>query len=271
MSKRKSDLTGKMVDHPGTALTLDVGNTHTGVGFFRDGELIQQWRFASRPSATGDELLTILEPLLRRELDDLARDRAVIIGSVVPALTREHEAAVARLFHAKALVLDHRLKLGIRLRVVDPASVGADRIANAIGAVVRGRLPAIVVDMGTATTFDVIDEQRSYMGGVIAPGLETSSENLFRRAARLAKVEIKQPRRFIGKTTEESLQSGLFYGAVGQIDGIVNGIQKELGKKAFVMATGGLASTISGASKTIKEVRPGLTLSGLYHALLLNR
>jgi type III pantothenate kinase len=252
-------------------LTIDVGNTHTAMGFFRDGALAQQWRFASRQSATGDELLTILEPLLRRELDDLARDRAVILASVVPALTREHEAAVAKLLGAEALVLDHRLKLGIRLRVVNPASVGADRIANAIGAVALGKLPAIVVDLGTATTFDVIDENRSYLGGVIAPGIETSSEYLFRRAARLSKVDIVQPKNIIGKTTEESLQSGLYYGAVGQIDEIVRRIRKQTGRRTHVMATGGLAGTIAGASQTIKEVRPGLTLRGLYQALLLNR
>jgi type III pantothenate kinase len=254
-----------------TVLTVDVGNTHTGIGVFRDGGMDRFWRIASRDDVTGDELLTVLEPLLRADLLDLRRDRAVIIGSVVPALTDEFRSAVRNLIGIEAVVVSPRIRLGVKLEVTDPSTVGADRIANAAAAVERGKLPAIVVDLGTATNFDVVDEQKRYLGGVIAPGLVTSAENLFRRAARLTKVEFRQPPKFIGKTTEECLQAGLFYGSTGQIDGIVQGIQKELGKKkAHVIATGGLASAIAKASKTIKEVDPGLTLKGLHRILMLN-
>lgn len=253
-----------------TVLAVDVGNTHTGLGVFRDGRMDNFWRIASRNDVTGDELITVLDPLLRADLPDLRRDRAVVIGSVVPALTDEFRAAVRRLTDIEAVVVSHRIRLGVGLEVTDPSSVGADRIANAAAAVERGKLPTIVVDLGTATNFDVVDDRKRYVGGVIAPGLVTSSENLFRRAARLTKVEFRQPARVIGKTTEECLQAGLFYGATSQIDGIVRGIQKELGSKTHVIATGGLASPIAKASKVIKEVDPGLTLKGLHRILMLN-
>lgn len=256
--------------HLEAVLAVDVGNTNTVLGVFRRGRLGEYWRIASRPSATGDDLLTVLEPLLRKDLADLASSRSVVVGSVVPALTREYEAAMKRLLGAVPLVADYRLRLGIRLDVVDPSSVGPDRIANAVAAVERGRLPAIVVDLGTATTFDVVDAKGRYLGGAIAPGVAVSTENLFRSAARLSKVEFKKPERFIGRTTEESLQSGLFYGAAGQIDAVVRGIRKELGGKAYVVATGGLASLLAEGSKTIQSVDPALTLKGFYRIFLLN-
>jgi type III pantothenate kinase len=255
---------------PKSALAVDVGNTHTVLGFFAGGQLRHLWRIPSRSGATADELLGVLEPLLRDHLPSLGRGRRIVLGSVVPSLTEEMTVALERLTGARVLQLTHRLRTGVRLAVREPASVGADRIANAVEAAHRGRLPAIVVDLGTATTFDVVDRRRAYRGGVIAPGILTSAETLFRRAARLSKVEIRRPRRVVGRTTEASLQSGLFYGAVAQIDGLVGRIQKELGQRCHVLATGGLAHLIAPASSTIREVDPGLTLKGLHRVLALN-
>jgi type III pantothenate kinase len=176
----------------------------------------------------------------------------------------------ARLYAARALVVTSRVRTGVRLEVPDPSSLGADRIANA-AAVASGRLPAIVVDLGTATTFDVIRAGRRYVGGAIAPGIRTSSEELFHRAARLAKVEIRKPARRIGRTTEESIQSGVYYGAIGTVDGIVRRLEAELGRPARVIATGGLAPLVAGGSETIQEVDAALTLRGLLVIERLNR
>jgi type III pantothenate kinase len=189
----------------------------------------------------------------------------------VPALTAEYEAMAARLYGARALIVSSRTISGIRLEVPDPASVGADRIANAV-AVADGRLPAIVVDLGTATTFDVVRAGRRYVGGMIAPGIRTSADELFRRAARLAKVEIRRPPRRIGRTTEESIQAGVYYGAIGAIDGIIRLLEREdLRGRARVIATGGLAPLVAAGSRTIQEVDEALTLRGLLRIHRLNR
>jgi type III pantothenate kinase len=253
-----------------TVLAIDVGNTHTVLGVFRGVELVLFRRVTSGISRTSDELAVLVEALCREQNEAIRAARRVVIASVVPALTEGYETMATRLYAARALAITSRVRAGVRLEVPDPSSLGADRIANA-AAVAGGRLPAIVVDLGTATTFDVIRAGRRYAGGAIAPGIRTSSEELFYRAAKLAKVEIRKPARCIGRTTEESIQSGVYYGAIGTVDGIVRRLEAELGRPARVIATGGLAPLVAGGSETIQEVDEALTLRGLLTIERLNR
>ena len=251
-------------------LAIDIGNTQTVLGIFLGDELAALWRISSGLARTGDEVGIVVGSLCREYHEALSQSRRISICSVVPALTEEYEAMGRRLYRARAFVVSDRVRTGVRLEIPDPSSLGADRIANA-AAVATGSLPAIVVDLGTATTFDVIRAGGRYVGGVIAPGIRTSAEDLFRRAARLPKVEIRKPRKRIGRTTEESIQSGVYYAAVGAIDGIVRRLQSDLRRPARVVATGGLAPLIVEESETIREVDEALTLRGLLRLERLNR
>lgn len=275
----KTGKTGKTARPPKAAgpaeaesvlLAIDIGNTQTVLGVFAGERLERMWRITSGVARTGDELGALIEVLCRPYIDALARRREVVIASVVPALTAEFEAMAARLFGARALVVSSRVASGVRLEFPDPEAVGADRIANA-AAVADGPLPAIVVDLGTATTFDIVRPGRRYVGGLIAPGIRTSADELFRRAARLAKVEIRRPERCIGRTTEESIQAGVYFGAIGAIDGIIRRLVEELGGPARVVATGGLAPLVAAGAETIQEVDEALTLRGLMRIQRLNR
>jgi type III pantothenate kinase len=255
---------------PAALLAIDIGNTQTVVGVFRNGDLEAFWRLSSRTSRTGDELTVFIGSLCHPYQDAIRASRRIAICSVVPMLTEEYEAMVARLYDATALVVTSETPSGVKLDVPDPASLGADRIANA-AAVTDGALPAIVVDLGTATTFDVVGRGGRYLGGAIAPGIRTSADELYRRAAKLPKVEIRKPPRRIGRTTEESIQSGVYFGAVGAIDGIVRQLEAQLRRPARVVATGGLAALIAKGSQTIQEVDEALTLRGLVRIAELNR
>ncbi|MBP7669354.1 MAG: type III pantothenate kinase [Candidatus Eisenbacteria bacterium] len=255
---------------PEVVLAIDIGNTQTVLGIFQGEDLALFRRVSSGIARTGDELSVLVSALCRGYHEQIQRSGRIILGSVVPALTQEYEAMCARLYGQRPLVLSSRVKTGVRIDLPDPSSLGADRIANA-AAVADGPLPAIVVDLGTATTFDVIRPGRRYIGGAIAPGIRTSADELFHRAARLPKVEIRKPPQPIGRTTEESIQVGVYYGAIGTIDGIVRRLEKELKRPARVVATGGLARLISGGSETIQAVDEALTLRGLKKILSLNR
>lgn len=257
---------------PGTdpVLVIDIGNTHTVLGVFHEDRLTGFWRLSSTVRRTADELAVFVRAVCGDCVPELSRSRQVVIGSVVPMLTDEFERMAERLFGARPFMVHHRLKTGVTLGIPDPSSLGADRIANAV-AVAGGPLPVIVVDLGTATTFDVVGRGRRYRGGAIAPGIRTSADELFHRAAKLPKVEIRRPRSPIGRTTEQSIQSGVFYGAVGSIDGIVRQLERQLGERARVIATGGLAPLIAEASETITEVDEALTLRGLARIARLNR
>lgn len=244
-------------------LAVDVGNTQVVLGVLENRELRALHRLTSQVHRTADELCPLLTTLLRPFLADLMRSRRAVIASVVPTLTAAYEDLAVRLLRARPILVSSRLPLGLRLAVPDPTSVGADRIANAVGVAAGYRLPAIVVDMGTATTFDLVLPGPRYAGGVIAPGVASSAEELFRRAARLAKVELRAPARVVGRTTEASLQSGIIYGAAGQIDGIVGRIRREMRLRPTVVATGGLATVIGPICSSIQSVDPGLTLRGL--------
>jgi type III pantothenate kinase len=246
-------------------LAIDIGNTHTVIGVYDGEELTEHYRVASNHALTTDECGILVKQLFA----NTNRIKDVIICSVVPPLTPIYEEMSQNLLRVDPLVVSADLPLGIKILYDDPKTVGADRIANAVAAYEIHGGPIIVVDFGTATTFDVISESGEYLGGAIAPGIETSSLNLFKRASQLFKVSLQKPRKAIGKNTEESLRSGIIFGAAGQIDGIVKRIKEELSqrspskKEPKVIATGGLATLIAKESKVIQEVNPTLTLEGL--------
>lgn len=244
-------------------LAVDVGNTQTVIGIFDGDSLSRQWRLTSQAMRTADECGLMLASLLREAAIEPRRIGRMALASVVPSLTPEYCEMGKRLLGAPPLVIDGRLDTGVPLLVDDPTSVGADRIVNVVAARARHGCPAVVVDLGTANTFDVLDAGGNYLGGAIAPGIGISAEALFVRGARLARVELKAPDSAIGRTTEEHLQAGIFFGAVGQIDAIVGRIVAQLGGRPVVVATGGLSRAIGKHSKTIQIVDPDLTLHGI--------
>ncbi len=246
-------------------LAIDIGNTHTVLGIYHGEKLKEYFRVASNHALTVDECGILVKQLF----GEYNKIKEVIICSVVPPLTSIYEEMSEKFLKAEPVMVSSALPLGIKISYHDPKTVGADRIANAVAAYEIYGGPTIVVDFGTATTFDVISESGEYLGGAIAPGIETSSLNLFKKASQLFKVSLKKPKKAIGKNTEESLRSGIIFGTVGQIDGIVTRIKKELSenfesqKNPKVIATGGLANLIARESKTIEEVSSTLTLEGL--------
>lgn len=245
-------------------LVIDVGNTNTVLGVYDGKRLLHHWRIASDQGRTADEHALLLRQLSDAVNLELAKIDGVVIGSVVPGLTQTYAQATKALFGVTPLEVTVDLELDLEIDYQDPRQVGADRIANAVAAKEKFSGPVIIVDFGTATTFDVISRDGKYMGGVIAPGLHTSARDLFARAARLPRfVEITKPQKVIGRNTVESIQAGLFYGTVGQVDEIVGRIQGELGEKTLVVATGGLAELLAPQSRTIEQVCPSLTLDGL--------
>jgi type III pantothenate kinase len=239
-------------------LAVDAGNTETVFGLYDGPELGDRWRIATEAQRTGDEL----GALLARFLDLSALD-GICLSSSVPRLIREYEHVAERWAKARLLVLGPGVATGIALHYDDPRELGPDRIANSVAARERFGAPVIVVDFGTSTNFDIVGPDGDFVGGVLAPGIETSMEALFSRAARLVKVDYAEPPQVIGKTTEQALRSGLVYGFAGQVDGIVEAIRRELGVEAKAVATGGLADLIAPHSRTVSAVEPFLTLDGL--------
>jgi type III pantothenate kinase len=240
-------------------LAIDVGNTQTVLGLYGGETLRDHWRVATESHRSGDELGALLEALV----PDLDGVEGVCLSSTVPGLVRSYEDFVARFTSANLLTLGPGVRTGVPVRSDDPREVGPDRIANAVAVKDRYGVPAIVVDFGTSTNFDVVSTDGEWLGGVLAPGIEISMDALFERAARLFRVEFAAPPTVIGKTTAASLQSGLVYGFVGQVDEIVTRIRGELGIEARAIATGGLADLIAPHSRTIERVDPWLTLEGL--------
>jgi type III pantothenate kinase len=248
-------------------LAVDVGNTQTVLGLFEGEELADTWRVATDRSRTGDELVVLLGGLLDPDAVD-----GICLSTTVPLLLREWERLAGRWAHAPLLAVGPGVRTGIPIRYDDPREVGPDRIVNSVAAKARYGAPVIVVDFGTSTNFDVVSPEGDYVGGVLAPGIETSMDALFARAARLVKVDYVEPPSVIGKTTVAGLQSGLVYGFAGQVDGIVTAIRGELeAPEARVVATGGLAELVAAHSATIEEVDPFLTLEGLRLVWELNQ
>ena len=242
----------------GVLLAVDVGNTQTVFGLYEGEALGERFRIATEAQRTGDELGALLADFL--DFDSLD---GICLSSTVPRLIREYEHVAERWAKAPLLVIGPGVKTGIQIQYDDPREVGPDRVVNAVAAKERYGAPAIVVDFGTSTNFDVVSAGGDYVGGVLAPGVEVSMDALFARAARLVKVDYVEPPTVIGKTTATALQSGLVYGFAGQVDGIVGAIRGELGANAPAIATGGLADLIAPHSRTISKVDPFLTLDGL--------
>ena len=240
-------------------LAIDVGNTQTVFGLFADSRLEEQFRVGTDRTHTGDELAVLLRAFV--DLDSLD---GIVLCSSVPPLVREYEAFADRWAGADLLVLGPGVPTGMRIRYDDPREVGPDRIANAVAVRERHGQPAVVVDFGTSTNFDIVNAAGDFAGGVLAPGVEVSMDALFARAARLPRVPFVAPERVISQTTTAALQSGLVYGFAGQVDAIVDRIRDELGARdAPVVATGGLAELIAPHSSTITTVDQELTLQGL--------
>ncbi len=263
-------------------LAMDVGNTTTAIGILKGKELVINWHVATLRQRSADEHYILLEGLFRSigtsiserrgkrsapsfRSNEIKREdiKAMVISCVVPPILSALEELARKYFKIKPLIVSPGIKTGIAIKYDDPREVGADRIVNAVAAYEKYGGPVIVVDFGTATTFDVISKRGEYLGGIIAPGIEISSDALFEKAARLPRVEIVKPKKVIGKDTVSSIQSGLIYGFIGQVDEIVRRISKELRSKPKVIATGGLAGLIASESKTIEKVDPLLTLEGL--------
>jgi len=244
-------------------LAIDVGNTQTVIGMFRDGSLEEYWRLATDRDATADALATRLAGLL--DLRDLKfRDvDAAIVSSVVPALGHEYEELSERYLRGSLALVGPEMKLGMPIRMDNPHEVGADRLVNSVAAYEKVGGACIVADFGTSTNYDVVSAKGEYLGGVLAPGVEISIEALAQRAARLFKVDLEPPKQVIGKNTAAALQSGVIYGFAGQVDAIVGRLREELEDEATAIATGGLAGPIVPFCEQIDEVDDQLTLKGL--------
>ena len=247
-----------------TLLAVDVGNTNLVLGAYDGVKLLATWRTATRSDQTEDELAVMVDALLQREDLSLEEVDALVLGSVVPPLTAAFTSLAERYVDRPALVIGPGIKTGVRLRVDNPSEVGADRIANTVAAHRRYGGPAIVVDFGTTTNFDVVSAEGDFLGGAFAPGLEVSAESLFNRAARLFRVPFTPPANAIGKNTADCLRSGIVFGYVGLVEGLLARLEDEL-KPASprVVATGGLAATIAPLAKGIERVDDDLTLEGL--------
>jgi type III pantothenate kinase len=246
-----------------TLLAIDAGNTNVVIGAYRDAKLVATWRTATDHDRTEDELAVTLDALLHQEGLSLSSMDALVLGSVVPPLTTAFARLAARYLRGGVVVIGPGIKTGVRLRVDNPSEVGADRIANTLAAHGRYGGPVIIVDFGTTTNFDVVSAEGDFLGGSFAPGLEVSAESLFSRASRLFAVGLTPPKEAIGKNTADCLRSGLMFGYVGLVEGLLTRIQAELPGKARVVATGGLASTIAPLTDRIESVDEDLTLEGL--------
>lgn len=244
-------------------LAVDTGNTHTVLGLFDGARLRADWRIATRKDTTADELGALLRAFFAGQGLEPAAVDGVIVSSVVPDWNGVLAATAERTFGRTALFVEPGIKTGLPILYENPHEVGADRIVNAVAAVHRYGAPVLVLDFGTATTFDVVSPKGEYLGGVIAPGLGISAEALFQRAARLSRVDVRKPARIIGRTTEESVQAGLFHGYVALVEGLVTRLRSELGVDAPVVATGGLAPVFRAELTLLTAVEPDLTLEGL--------
>jgi type III pantothenate kinase len=244
-------------------LAVDVGNTNIVYGLFEGERLAHQFRVESARGRTADEYAVQLRALLAMVGVETRAVDAAIVASVVPSLTQPMLDLIGRAFGSEALVVGPGIRTGMAILIENPREVGADRIADAVAGYEKARGGVIVVDFGTSTNFDCVTPKGEYLGGVLAPGLQISADALFTRAAKLARVEIALPPRVVGRNTVHAMQSGIVYGYVGLVDGLVERIQAELGYPAAVIATGGLASLIAPLSRTIGETDEHLTLTGL--------
>ncbi|MFH1169615.1 MAG: type III pantothenate kinase [Chloroflexota bacterium] len=251
-------------------LAIDIGNTNITLGVFEGDRLRTTWRVATGIHRMADEYAVLLIDLLQNQGLKASDVTKVALCSVVPPLTAIFEELSQRYFHTETLVVGAGVKTGVRIRMDNPREVGADRIVDAAAAHHLYGGPLIIADLGTATTFDTVSREGDYMGGAIAPGIVTAAEALFERAAMLPRVELVRPERAIGTNTITAMQSGIIFGYVGLVEGIIAHIQQELGGKARVVATGGYAAIIARETKVIDLVNPDLTLIGLRLVYMMN-
>lgn len=244
-------------------LAIDVGNTHTVIGIFDGEKLAADWRMASLTHRTVDENWLTIKSFCADSAIPTGSITGVGISSVVPDLTDVFESLARKYFHVEPVTVTASLDLGIRVLYTDPSVVGADRLCNAIAGFRKYGGPLVVIDFGTATTFDVISASGDYLGGVITLGLESTASELHRRAAKLPKIELRFPSSVIGKETEASMQSGVMFGAVDAVEGTIRRISAELGTTPRVIATGGLAGILAARTKVIEACEPSLVLDGV--------
>ena len=244
-------------------LVIDAGNTNTSLGVYRGQDLLAHWRLTTNASRTVDEYGVLARNLFELAQMDFKAIDAIAIASVVPPLNYTLRRMAEVYFNLTPLFIDHTTDTGLRILYQPPSDVGADRIVDAVAAVEKYGAPCIVVDFGTATTFNAINAQGAYLGGVITPGIMISSEALFARTAKLPRVDIRRPHKVVGSSTIEAMQSGLYYGYAGLVDGVLERMREELQGQPRIIATGGLAPLIATASKFIEKVDDTLTLEGL--------
>lgn len=252
-------------------LVFDVGNTNTVIGVYQGKELKTHWRIRTDQLRTADEYGMELFNLFRYSQLRMEDVKAIAISSVVPTLMMDLNKMSRKYFHCEPLVVGPGTKTGLVIKYDNPREVGADRVVNAVAAIERYGGPLIILDFGTATTFCVVNEQGEYLGGAIAPGIKIATEALFARASKLPRVELVRPKSMIGKNTVVSMQVGIMYGFVGQVEGIVNRMKEEMQCKPKVVATGGLARLIANETDCIDVVDDFLTLEGLRMIYEINR
>jgi type III pantothenate kinase len=247
-------------------LAIDVGNTNIVLGVFDGDILIHSWRLQTLRERTSDELGLLVDGLFAHSRTERVQVRDVILGSVVPPLTGTMRAMVEQYFGVTAITVEPGVNTGMPILYENPSEVGADRIVNGVAAWERfgsGGRPMIIVDFGTATTLDAISGKGEYLGGAICPGVTISADALFQRAARLPRIDVRKPAHVVGRTTVGAMESGLFFGYVGMVEGLVRRMDAELGGRSICVATGGLADVISPETSLIHHVEPDLTLHGL--------
>jgi type III pantothenate kinase len=249
-------------------LVIDVGNSNIVLGIYDDERLVKDWRISTDTAKTTDEYAILIHELFRFSGIGFQDIKDIILSSVVPIMTGVLERLSRRYFHLKPYVIGPGIKTGMPINYDNPKEVGADRIVNAVAGFEKYKCSLVIVDFGTATTFDFVNKKGHYCGGAIAPGLMISTEALFQKASKLPRVEVAKPPSVIAKNTVHSMQAGIFYGYIGLVDEIVNRIKTESRETPRVIATGGLAALIAPESKTIDAVEEFLTLEGLrilYH------
>ncbi|MGL4522052.1 MAG: type III pantothenate kinase [Bacilli bacterium] len=249
---------------------LDVGNTNTVLGLFAEEKLVHQWRIQTDRHKTDDEYGILIKSLFREANLQTEKIEGIIISTVVPPIKVTFERMCVKYFGQKPLVVGAGVKTGLNIKVDQPQEVGADRIVNAVAAIKEYGAPIIIVDFGTATTFCYVNEHNHYLGGAIMPGIGISTEALYTRTAKLPRIEITRPDDVIGKNTIAAMQSGIYFGYIGQVEGIVSRMKKQTAKRTKVIATGGLAKLIATECTAIDEVDPSLTLKGLYYIYMKN-
>lgn len=253
-------------------LVLDIGNTNTVLGVFNKGELSYEWRIQTDRHKTEDEFGILIKSLFEHKDLTFEHIKGIIISSVVPPIMKALEKMCEIYFHITPLVVGKaEVDTYLTINYPQPKEIGADRIVNAVGGITLYDTPLIIIDFGTATTFCYVDEHKAYRGGIIAPGIKVSMEALYSKASKLPKIEIEPPEQIVGTTTVEAMQAGVYYGYVGQVDGIVKRMKRDMSIEPTVIATGGLASLIAKGAETIDYVETHLTLKGLYRIFEKNQ